>query len=1022
MNFQMLYFLKSNAIAEPLIDRWYAWSYLLSPVSSAMYLANSHIPLLQSFVLAPQTHGSALKDPAMRGGPFINYPVSRREEISAFCDQLQQSHGDLLALVRAVQQLQRELQQSKGESLEQLYGKTPEILKGYVELVYDLHHHASFRLFEALLYGSSFYKTGRQRICLSLENVDQRDFVLSTPRLPGPDLFELNLPFNHPGYDALFAMRDRPQPLDRIMAQLEIPQAKHLAFGQYFTTEISSSTSPCNGESIRIRYFGHACILIETAAVSILCDPLISYDYPEGVARYSYRDLPEQIDYALITHNHQDHVMLETLLQLRHKIKTVIVPQNNPGSLIDPSLKLMLQQIGFKDVRALDELESLPIPQGEITGLPFLGEHGDLNITSKLAYHIQIGNRSIVCAADSNNISPELYQHLRQQLGAIDLLFIGMECEGAPYNWAYGAMLPEMVPRSIAQTRRLNGSNADRAMALVQQLQPEQVYVYALGQEPWLTFITSIDYGEDAVPLKEADRLVAHCQRQGLVSERLYGKAELFLDPKTQPRQIQSLPLTMPISHPVIPSIGGVDGDSLEVVASARSSIIAFIDRLQALDIKLTVTQLGAEPKLNCNAPKGSLNADLKVELTARKAEIIQFLQQESSRTNGATIKQQILEDAQLDQGLTPAQTPSQNTKPQILLTGATGFVGAFLLAELLTTTCAEIHCLVRAKDGDQAMLRLQQTLETYQLWQAEYRSRLFPHCGDLAEPHLGLSSEAFQTLAQQIDIIYHNGAWVHHLLPYETLRITNVLSTRTILTLASQGCRKIIHQISSSSVFVTSAIGGRIEETHKLDPNMLPQTGYAQTKWASEYLMAQAQQRGFEVDIYRLGGISGHSQNGQFNSNDFLYRLLIGTVQLGAYPHDRSFNLRVLPIDYVTKAIVTLAQQDSHRNTYHLIHPTPVDAQIIFEQLHRRQYALTALTYGDWRKAVLDIARTDPTHPLYPLVALLPTQNPGANPEVEFATDITQTMLKLAPPNINHALINVYINYLIEQHHIPVP
>src|SRR5215475_8330436 len=76
-------FLKQNVLVEPLFNRWYAWSYLISPASAAMYIANQHLKIMQSFVAAPQSHVAALKNPAMIGGPFINYPESRAGDVKA---------------------------------------------------------------------------------------------------------------------------------------------------------------------------------------------------------------------------------------------------------------------------------------------------------------------------------------------------------------------------------------------------------------------------------------------------------------------------------------------------------------------------------------------------------------------------------------------------------------------------------------------------------------------------------------------------------------------------------------------------------------------------------------------------------------------------------------------------------------------------------------------------------------------------------------------------------------------------
>src|SRR5262249_19530540 len=96
--------------------------------------------------------------------------------------------------------------------------------------------------------------------------------------------------------------------------------------------------------------FGHACILLETPDINMLFDPVLSYTYESKVSRYTYEALPDSIDYVIITHNHQDHVLFETILQIRHKVKNFVAPASSGGFLQDPSLKLILKAIGCKNV------------------------------------------------------------------------------------------------------------------------------------------------------------------------------------------------------------------------------------------------------------------------------------------------------------------------------------------------------------------------------------------------------------------------------------------------------------------------------------------------------------------------------------------------------------------------------------------------------------------------------------------------------------------------------------------------
>lgn len=523
-------YLKLNVLAEPLFNQWYAWSCLISPPTAAMYVANSHLKIMQSFVSSPQVHVSALKNPAMRGGPFINYDASRVNDIKALIEKTVREQSPLIELAASIKSLSEMLtNEATGLSLEPLYQKIPENLKGYVELVYDLDNHPSFRFIEGLMYRSHFYNEASQSMLLSLVNEDERPFALSTPNLGGNGHLSLHMPFAAKELDELFKMKFEPQPYAYIKDVLGVPDESDELFASLFTTEPPPTPDRYEGDAVRVRYLGHACILMETKNVSILVDPVVSYSYDNGIPRYTYADLPEKLDYVLITHNHQDHCMFETLLQLRHKIKNVIVPKNNGGTLADPSLKLVLRHIGFKNVSELDEMETIEIEGGSITGLPFLGEHADLNIRTKIAHLVNLKGRSILCAADSNNLEPKLYEHLHGLIGDVDIMFLGMECDGGPLSWLYGPLLTRPLSRKIDQSRRLNGSDYERSCDIVNRLHPKQVYVYAMGQEPWLTYLTSIQYTEESRPIVDSNRLVEECRGRTIGAERLFGTKELFL-------------------------------------------------------------------------------------------------------------------------------------------------------------------------------------------------------------------------------------------------------------------------------------------------------------------------------------------------------------------------------------------------------------------------------------------------------------------------------------------------------------
>lgn len=522
-------YLKPNVVAEPLVNQWYAWSHLIAPATACLNIANSHLKIMKSYVASPDIHAAAVKNPAMRGGPFIGYPNHRVGEIRLLIDKTTNCLAHILEFASAVGALNKLLmKEGRGYSLEPIYAEVPEPLKGYVELVYDLNGHPSVRFIESLLYRSRCYDPGIQSFNLSLIESDDRPFVFSTPRLEDQDHLHVNLPFKDEAIGLLFKARITPQSAECLKEALGINGGSAKSFESFLTPHKPSLPSKYTGDGVRVRYFGHACLLLETRDCSIITDPVISYSYENEFPRYTYLDLPDDIDYALITHGHADHFQLETLLQLRHQVKNIIVPAGGRGALEDPSLKLILDNLGFKNVIEVNELDRIDVKDGFIRAVPFLGEHADLNIRAKTAYLINLLGKSVVCAADSSNLEPRLYQHIHDLIGDVDLLFLGMECEGAPLSWIYGQLLTQTIDRKMDQSRRLSGSDFPKATGMADTLNCKGVYIYAMGQEPWLSYLTSILYTTESKPIIESDKLIEACRSRGIPAERLFGSKDIY--------------------------------------------------------------------------------------------------------------------------------------------------------------------------------------------------------------------------------------------------------------------------------------------------------------------------------------------------------------------------------------------------------------------------------------------------------------------------------------------------------------
>ncbi|WP_437933842.1 MBL fold metallo-hydrolase [Sorangium sp. So ce341] len=525
-------YLREDAYFEPLFNQWYAWPYLLPPVTAARHMIHTHKRIMTSFVNNHQLHRIAVREPGMAGGEFLDGTEDQVADVQALLEQIDRNHKDLVELSDAVGALDELLRShTSGESLECLYAHIPGPLKGYVELYFDMNHHPSYRLIEPLLYRSRYYKPALQSASFGLlDKAGQRPFVLSTPRLPDANHLQLAVDFNDPLLDRIF--RARAQPLEEGELDLlfrERPTKGRLSYADLFTSSAPSRTHRMVQQGVRLEYLGHAGFLVETSDVSILVDPVIAV---RGQAHadelISYSELPPRIDFICVTHSHQDHANIETLLQLRYKTKRVLVPKNNGGTLVDPSLRLLLKQLGF-DVMELDDLDEVSIPGGRLVCVPFLGEHGDLHIRSKTAWFVEIGGQRVFFGADSCNVDPAMYRHVRSIIGGVDILAMGMECVGAPYTWLYGALTTQQVAKNIKGSRRLNGSNSRQALQMVETFKPRQVLIYALGQEPWYKYFVGLDYTNDSQQLLESGKVLKACELRGIPAETLYGKKTIEL-------------------------------------------------------------------------------------------------------------------------------------------------------------------------------------------------------------------------------------------------------------------------------------------------------------------------------------------------------------------------------------------------------------------------------------------------------------------------------------------------------------
>ena len=379
--------------------------------------------------------------------------------------------------------------------------------------------------------------------------------------------------------------------------------------------------------------------------------------------------------------------------------------------------------------------------------------------------------------------------------------------------------------------------------------------------------------------------------------------------------------------------------------------------------------------------------------------------------------------EADLGDDVPPARARRPGLPRVIFLTGATGFVGAFLLHELLSRTSAEVRCLVRAATPEEGGGRLRRRLEGLQLWEGAFEARIVPVAGDLTRPRLGLECQELERLAEHVDMIYHCGARVSEIQPYSTLKGANVEGTREVVRLAFRAAADL-HHVSTLDVFPSSAPGGFVAyEGAPPEPWQELDRGYGQSKWVAEKLVANARERGLSARVYRLGAISGHSLTGIGNPDDFMSRYLVGCIELGLVPEEAA-PADLTPVDYLARALVHLSLNGEDKaGVYHFANPCPLPMPEVAEYVRGVGHPLEAVPYRRWREALVERAEHDSESALAAFVPLFgPELGQAAMTQAsEFAVDQSHTRAALAGsgiecPPVDSTLLESYLRFFRRQ------
>jgi thioester reductase-like protein len=316
-----------------------------------------------------------------------------------------------------------------------------------------------------------------------------------------------------------------------------------------------------------------------------------------------------------------------------------------------------------------------------------------------------------------------------------------------------------------------------------------------------------------------------------------------------------------------------------------------------------------------------------------------------------------------------PADVAVVDRPSRILLTGSTGYLGAWLLASLLERSDAAIVCLVRDADATAGLARIQANLARYDLAADFSRVEALP--GALDQTHLGLDESTWRNLARDVDVLIHAAADVNFMRSLDQLMPINIGGAVNLLRLAGHTRLKPLHLASSYSVFnETSYSGvGRVEEEPLVGHGGGFRHGYPMSKWLAERVTDLARERGWSVTTHRLGLLWGDARSGRAKADDALTLSVRACLTLGrAYDSDQL--MHVTPVDFAAAALAEVALgQVQDNGYYHEITETPVTWGDFIRTVQTQGHAIDFVTPSEWYDA---LRAALPTHREFaPLVLL---------------------------------------------------
>ena len=313
--------------------------------------------------------------------------------------------------------------------------------------------------------------------------------------------------------------------------------------------------------------------------------------------------------------------------------------------------------------------------------------------------------------------------------------------------------------------------------------------------------------------------------------------------------------------------------------------------------------------------------------------------------------------------------TTQKSNVGNILLAGATGYLGIHVLADYLDNDNGIAYCLVRGKDKADSTKRMQKLLDFYFGNKYTNMNRIEVICADLQKDNFGLIDTEYKELLSKIDTVINCAASVKHYGTYKYFYEVNVESVKNLINFCKKSNAKLIH--TSTLTVSGNGFDGNLVETEKsfnesdLYIGQPLENVYAHSKFEAEKAVLEAVADGLHVNIMRMGNLTNRLSDGVFQknyeSNAFLKRIK-AMIELGVYPNSLAdYEIEFTPIDESAAAVMRIVRNFSNQQTvFHISNPKVIKLETMFKLFNAMGYEINGIPYEDFENHLQIVSKQE--------------------------------------------------------------